>query len=122
MQDNNYKHPPIFAETFTLYKEYYKAHHNLPKVFRFGVGEKILDELSIITKLIVLTNFNKIENNLTKCVNYLQELRARVEVIKSYFLLAWQMKFISNGFYTNLSKRIISISKQAARWQQFLQK
>jgi hypothetical protein len=31
LQDNNYKHPLVFAETFTLYKEYYKAHHNLAK-------------------------------------------------------------------------------------------
>ncbi len=119
---NDYKHPPIFADTLILYREYYTAHGNMPKLFRITIGENILDELSVMMRYITMVNFNKNEKNGQKSVELLQDIRGRIEVVKTYFLLGWQMKFISNGFYANLSKRIISISKQATKWQQFLLK
>ena len=37
-----FKHPQIFTDLLTLSQMYYPMHHNLPKPFRYAVGERIL--------------------------------------------------------------------------------
>ena len=36
-----FKHPQIFTDLLTLSQMYYPMHHNLPKPFRYAVGERI---------------------------------------------------------------------------------
>ena len=117
-----FRHPQVFSDVLILYKQYYAAHSNLPKMFRVTVGDSILRELAECMRLITMANFNKTETNDTReAIMLLKDLRGRIEVIKTWFLLAWEMKLISHGFYAELSKRMEAISKQAARWQQWFQ-
>ena len=55
-----------------------------------------------------------------KGAEYIRNLRARIEVLKSYFLMAWEMEFISHGFYIVLLEKIEEISKQASKWEIYL--
>ena len=47
------------------------------------------------------------------------EVRVSVEVIRSYLLVAWQLKLLSHGGLHELIGVLESVSKQAVRWQQW---
>ncbi|MDM8548389.1 four helix bundle protein [Candidatus Venteria ishoeyi] len=123
MESKKYRHPQIFADVLVLYKQYFQAHSNLPKLFRVTIGSEILSELSSLMRLITLANFKK-ENSedWKEAISCLKDIRSRVELLKSYFFVAWEMKLISHGFYADVSNRIESISKQAARWEAWIRK
>lgn len=44
--EREFKHPQIFADVLTLLQLYYPMHNNLPKPFRFSVGDRTLSELA----------------------------------------------------------------------------
>lgn len=116
-----YNHPKIFADLLVLYKEYYFSHKNLPKIFRVTIGTEIMREMTESLKLVTLINFKKNSTeDLKEGVELIKNLRARIEMLKSFFLIAWEMKFISHGFYVNLLSRLEEISKQAAAWGKWL--
>ena len=120
---NYYKHPKIFADFLTLYKKYYSAHRNLPKIFRVTVGTEIMREMSDSMKLITLANFRKnSREDYEEGLHHIKNLRGKVEIIKAYFLIAWEMKFISHNFYADILERIEEISKQAAAWGAWFEK
>ena len=118
-----FKHPQIFADVLTLSQMYYPMHNNLPKPFRFSIGEQILKELASCLRWIVLANaVNK--TNAAGCregAELVRQVRASVEVIKGFFLLAWKLKYVSHGAMTELTARLEAVSKQAARWQQWFE-
>jgi len=119
---SKFSHPKIFADLLILYKQYFKAHGNHPKIFRVTVGSDILKEISESMKLVTMINFFK-QNRQSKqnTAKYIVALRGKIEIIKSYFLIAWEMKFISNGFYADIIERIEEISKQAASWGKWIE-
>lgn len=121
--EREFKHPQIFADVLTLLQLYYPMHNNLPKPFRFAVGERILDELAECLRLIVLANAVD-KKSVAGCADgaaLLRRIRAGVEVVRGFLLLAWKLKFVSHGALTELSARLMAISKQAARWEQWFE-
>ncbi len=113
----DYKHPKIFADFLILYKKYYNSHKNLPKIFRVTIGTEIMREISESMKLITLANLKK--NNVEdykEGLCHIKNMRGKIEIIKAYFLIAWEMKFISHSFYADVLERVEEISKQAAAW------
>jgi len=100
---------------------YYPLHQNLPKPFRFTVGEQILMEIATCLRVIVLANAanKKTTAGLELGAKYVRDVRASVEVMRGFLLLAWKMKFISHGALTELANRLEAVSKQAARWEQW---
>lgn len=117
-----FSHPPLFIALLKLYKQYYGLHQNLPKLFRVTIGERIMQELSEAMKLVVMANFHKKnEVNKSEIMNWLLELRGKVELIKAYFLIGWEMKFISHGFYAVVSDKLEEISKQGYSWSKWME-
>lgn len=118
-----FKHPQIFADVLTLCQIYYPMHNNLPKPFRFAVGERILSEMAESLRLIVLAN--AVEKHCpagrAEGAAHVRQVRASVEVVRGFLLLAWKLKLISHGAMTELGARLESISRQAARWQQWFE-
>ena len=55
-----------------------------------------------------------------KGANYVRQVRAGVEVIRGWMLLGWKLKLLSHGAIAELGARLEAISRQAARWQQWL--
>lgn len=103
---------------------YYPIHNSLPKPFRYAVGERILAESADGLRHIILANAvnKKTESGREAGAAHVRQVRAAIEVIKGFLLLAWKLKFLSHGGLTVLSEKLESMSKQAARWEQwFLQ-
>ena len=119
--EREFKHPQIFADILELCQIYYPMHNNLPKPFRFAVGERILSELAQCLRFIVLANsVNKGRKaGLKEGETLVAHVRAGIEVVRGFYLMAWKLKLISHGALTDLSCRLEAISKQAARWQQW---
>ena len=117
-----FKHPQIFTDLLTLSQMYYPMHHNLPKPFRFAVGERILAELAECMRLVVMANSvdKACGVERAKGAGYVRQVRAGVEVIRGWMLLGWKLKLLSHGAIAELGARLESISRQAARWQQWL--
>lgn len=61
----------------------------------------------------------KTKTGLTKGVALVQQVRASVEVVKGFALVAWKLKFLSHGAMVDVSARLEAISKQAARWEEW---
>ena len=92
-------------------------------MFRVTIGSDLLKEIAESMKLVVMINFFKQNPQSKQDVGkYSISLRGKIEIIKSYFLIAWEMKFISNGFYADVIERTEEISKQAASWGKWLEK
>jgi len=113
-----YENPKIFSDLLIFFKKCYSVHQGLPKLFRIAVSEKLLNEITEGMKLVALANFKK--NNqieLLSGADDLKELRGRIEVIKAYCLVAWEMEYYSHAFFADVNSRIEEISKQAAKWE-----
>ena len=121
--NRTFKHPQIFSDVLTLTQMYYPMHHNLPKPFRFAVGERILAELAECLRDIVLANAvdKRSAAGCAEGAHCVRRVRAAVEVVRGFLLLAWKLKLLSHGGLAELSTRLEAISKQAARWEQWFE-
>jgi len=118
-----FSHPPLFIGFLKMYKQYYNMHQNLPKLFRVSIGEHILLEMAEAMKLIVMANFNKKnQERAEETAHFILTLRGKIEVLKAYFLVGWEMKFFSHGFYADVNDKLEDISKQAYSWGAWLEK
>lgn len=118
---SDYKHPRIFADLLTLFKKCYGAHQGLPKILRIAIGEKILHEIVECMRVVVLANVKKAtRDDLVFGLKKIRELRGRIEIIKAYFLVVWEMGHYSHIFFAELDDRITEISKQAAKWEAWM--
>jgi hypothetical protein len=98
-----FRHPKIFMDVLTVYKMYYHKHEALPKIFRVTIGTEIMKEISSCLRLIVLANLKRVsKEDFADSYQSVKELRGAIELIKSYFLIGWEMKFFSHGFYIQL--------------------
>lgn len=102
---------------------YYPMHNSFPKPFRFAVGDRILGECAECLKAIVLANAVD-KKNAQGCAQgsaQVRRVRAGLEVIRGFLLMAWKMRFLSHGGASGLLTHIEAVSKQAARWQQWFE-
>ena len=118
----NYSHPKIFSDFLLIYKKYYSVHKNLPKIFRVTIGEYIMAELSSCMKIVVMANLKKDKNDYKKSIELLKDLTVRIEILKSYFLIAWDMKFISHQFFADINDRLEEVSKEAFKWYDWFER
>lgn len=116
-----FKHPQICSDVLDLCQFYYPLQGNLPKPFRFAVGERMLMELAESMSLIVLANSvdKTTPAGRHEGAALVKRVCASVKVMRGFLLLAWKVKFVSHGAVTELSIRLEAIGKQAARWQQW---
>ncbi|HQJ59299.1 MAG TPA: hypothetical protein PLT90_05540, partial [Bacteroidales bacterium] len=70
-------------------------------------------------EIAVLVNFNKntSKNYIDKNIEQLLDLRGKIELLKAYAQISWEIKFISHGFFAQYYDRLEKISKQAIAWQ-----
>lgn len=118
-----FKHQQIFSDVLTLCQLYMPMMQNFPKPFRMSVGQQILEELAACVRAIVLANAvdKTTAQGRSEGVAYVRQLRANVEVVRAFLLLAWKLKYLSHAALADLSARLEAISRQAARWGQWFE-
>lgn len=117
VEKKEFQHPPIIMDLLFAFKQWYGIHQHLPKLFRITISTKMIEALSECIELAVMINFsNKAIGEFAMVKEKLLELRGKIELLKGYAMVSWEMKFISHGFYGQYSERLENISKQAASW------
>lgn len=121
VMQSSFKHPQIFADLLMVVQVYYPLHGQFPRPFRYAVGDRIMATLTECCRLVVLANgVNKQSAQGRQLgAERVAALRAELEVVRGFVLLAWRLKFLSHAGVTELATRLEVVSKQAARWQQW---
>ena len=116
-----FKHPQIFADVLTLCQLYMPMMQNFPKPFRMSVGQQILDELADCVRAIVLANAvdKATAQGRSEGAQHVRQLRASVEVVRAFLLLAWRLKYLSHAALADWSARLEAMARHAARWGQW---
>lgn len=79
-------------------------------------------ELAQCMKTVVMANLKRSQEDYKESCILLKDLRVRIEILKAYFLIAWEMKFISHQFFADINDRLEEVSKQAAKWHNWFEK
>lgn len=91
-------------------------YRNFPKVERFGIGNKIeqtfLDTLEFTFCLSYLSLEHKIP--------LLNKAITKLDIVKFFVQLAWEMKLIPTDAYADVSSRLEEIGRQLGGWKKGL--
>ncbi|GAB4205476.1 MAG: hypothetical protein Fur0023_14300 [Bacteroidia bacterium] len=120
---SSYQSPPIIMDLVLAYKQWYGIHQHLPKMYRITISTQMLQTIGECIEAAVMVNFGKkTGKELEIGKKKILELRGKIELLKAYSLISWEMKFISHGFYAQFIERIENISKQASMWHEWFNK
>jgi len=98
-----------FVQTYKLWDEF-KNH--FPKKSRYTLGLKI-DSLFIeIIELLFTASYLGKEQKLP----YLQKAGGKLDLLKFFLQIAWELKTIDNNKYITLSKQLEEIGKMIGGW------
>jgi len=98
-----------FVETYKLWDEF-KNH--FPKKSRYTLGAKI-DTLFIDTiELLFIASYLGKEQKLP----YLQKAGGKLDLLKFFLQIAWELKAIDNNKYIILSRQLDEIGKMIGGW------
>jgi S23 ribosomal protein. len=106
-----YDNLPAYKAAYDLLLEVYKANINLPREYRYTLGEKIKTELADLLACIYKANSNeeRKEENL-RCA------REHIAVIKLYFRLLYDLGQISQKRFIAFAEETDALSKQLTAW------
>ena len=126
-------HLPIYNSAFFLLKEYYKRVPKFPKQYKYFLGERMIESLVDIIKLVQEANNQK--NNykrvliIDKIGEKIDELLLYTRIAGELFLFAkpekeekekvGEKKDESNRVYFFLSEKIVELSRQNAGWKKY---
>lgn len=116
-----FKHPQLYSDTIGFHKTYWRVHQNFPKAFRLTTGEQILREITSCLGCVAAANFvdKSSEDGRLHATHQLGLMRERLEVIRAFLVLAWQLKALSHHDMADLNARLDGLGRQATRWQQW---
>ncbi|OGI33484.1 MAG: hypothetical protein A2420_04185 [Candidatus Moranbacteria bacterium RIFOXYC1_FULL_44_13] len=92
-------------------------HRNFPKTERFGIGQKIEQSFLAVLELTFTAAYLPPEQKII----LLRKTISRLDVLKFFTQLAWESKFIQDGKYLELSKRLEEIGRMLGGWRKGLQ-
>lgn len=111
-----YSHTPIFQATYILTLAIYKASGNFKKEYKFTLGEQLKLLCHNLLDLIVLANITQEKRR------ELEKLNVRLETLRIYLRLAFDLRAISAGLLGELNRQIEEIGKQIGGWQKWAAK
>lgn len=119
-----FKHPQLYSDTIRFHKCYWLAHQHMPKALRASTGEQILREITTCLGCVAAANFvNKNEaEERRRAAGQLLLMRERLEVIRAFLVLVWELQALSHAALADLDGRLDELGKQATRWQQWFER
>ena len=106
---------PILSQLSILYELTHRLILTFPKYERYSLGEKIQNAILVSIELSVIANgANKFEKE-----RVLQQLNAKIELLKVLFRTALNCKMIETQVYLENSKRLQEIGKMTQGWVKY---
>ena len=119
---SDYRNPKIHSDLIGLYTQYFGVHKNMSKYLRIAILEsEILGSISTMMRLTIQINVMKGAGQAVTgrdVMAKIHELRSHVENIKSFSILLWQTKGITEGFFLGVMANI----EEIAGWEKYLVK
>ena len=103
---------PIIQKLVEIYKLWDEFKNHFPKKSRYTLGAKI-DTLFIdIIELLFVASYLGKEQKLP----YLQKAGGKLDLLKFFLQIAWELKMIDNDRYITLSKQLDEIGRMIGGW------
>ena len=97
--------------------ESYKAWHgflpHFPRLSRYTLGAKIDTIFSEILELLLMAKYSD-KNGKALLIN---KAIAKLDVLKFFLQIAWEIKALDNKKYTNLSQPLVEIGRMMGGWR-----
>ena len=106
------KVPALVQKFVVVYKLWQNYRDHFPKKSRFSLGGKIdCLFIEIIELLFTASYLGKQEK-----LPYLQKAIKRLDVLKFFFQVAWEIKALDNKKYISISKHLNEIGRMLGGW------
>lgn len=101
---------------------YFMQFKHFPKLFRLTTGASVMQELSEAMQWVVKINFykNSKHKEAEQIELWILTLQGKIEIVKSYILMGWELKIITHGFFMQMSNALEEVSKQTSAWGKWL--
>jgi len=104
---------PVYKKTYDLILELFNLSSNLPKAYKYTLGERIqLDAIEVII------NIYKANASIEK-LEYISKSREHIEIIRLMIRILYDTKQINLKRMIVINKKIEEISKQLVGWQKY---
>lgn len=104
---------PVYKKTYDLILELFNLSSNLPKAYKYTLGERIqLDAIEVII------NIYKANVSIEK-LEYISKSREHIEIIRLMIRILYDTKQINLKRMIVINKKIEEISKQLVGWQKY---
>jgi hypothetical protein len=106
-----YKHLPIYRLTYELLQIVAKVTKDLPKEYKFTLGQKIKNE--VIEMVVLIYRANSTENKAPIIDTFLE----RLQVVELLVRLCHDLRIMSTKSYASIVEKTESLGKQAQGWK-----
>jgi len=107
---------PVLEKAKSVYKKWITIHKNIERTARFGIGTKIDNTLLLLLELLRKAVYTPI----AKKIVLLEEASDKVDVIKFFLQLLWELHQISNSQYIWLETDMQDLGKIIGGWKKGL--
>ncbi len=103
---------PIIQKFIAIYKLWNEFQNHFPKKSRYTLGAKIDALFTDTIELLFIATYLGKEQKLP----YLQKAGGKLDLLKFFLQIIWEMKFVDNNKYITLSKQLDEIGKMIGGW------
>ena len=105
-----YTNLPIYKSAYSLLLALTRISPNLPRDCRYSIGQEVRNKAMEI--ILLVYKANKVRGK-TDVISQMQDCLLQAQV---YIRVMCDLKYISEGCYSNLTEYTTSISKQLSAW------
>lgn len=109
---------PVIQRLVSVYKLWLEFQNHIPKKLRRTLGEKIdyyfIDTIELLFTASYLGKDQKLP--------YLQKAGNKLDILKFFLQIAWEIKVLDNNKYILLSEQLNEIGKMVGGWSKGIQK
>ncbi len=103
---------PIILKTYELYKEIHVLQKTIPKSDRYSLWVKIQNATLDILEGLLQVGYVTPENR----TNFLTKISAKVDILRIFIRLAFDVKTINNSKYLHLQECLDEIGRMLGGW------
>ena len=108
---------PVLEKAKSLYKNWMEIHRNIERTVRFGLGAKIDSLLLNLLETLRKAAYSPVDKKLL----ILNEASDKIDSIRFFVQILWEMKFIPNNKYIELETDMQNIGRIVGGWKKGLQ-
>lgn len=111
-----YQNLPLYLKLIHLLKTEYPIVHQLPKEYKFSLGEDILKRTWELVDLFILAQTtNQLDREMSK-IQIIKRLNQQFDSLKLRIRFLSELKVISLGQSVQLSEALVEIGKMIGSW------